>query len=124
VFSLNIDYFIQVLYSIWGTIILTLKIISVSFIIEKVTGLKLLVSTFYWKKNLYNAKTSAVGSSVTFFFLNVIVYIYDLIKGYVVFNIFSFIVWLLLIIFLKRLLYRIYYKYQSIDPNKADDDYS
>lgn len=100
-------------------------IYTVSFIVEKVTGLKLLIDNFFWKKSINMAKGAALNNSIFIFLLtNIIVLIVDLSKYNKNPEEYNFFVWLVLLIFLTIAFGKIYYTFTGKDPNKKDDDYT
>ncbi len=117
-------YLLHAIMPILQSIIITIGIIIGSFIIEKTTGLKLFIDHYTWVKSPANAKILSDGDSGYFIILNIIVFIYNIYKNNIAFHWITFFLWLFFLLILTRILYKIHYKYQKIDPNKADDDYS
>lgn len=70
-----------------------------------------------------NAKRSRNGDQVYYFVFCIIVYIYDLLNN-LEFTFLSFILWFVILITLSTYFGKIYDKYQGVDPNKADDDFT
>lgn len=123
-FDFSFSFFVQVLVSILKSLFIAMGIVIVSYLLEKITGLKLLISDFKWEKSPKNARIIATRNAVFFFVLTLAVYIYDLNKGYVDFNVYSFVLWFIISSFLKRKCYWIQSKYQAMDANKTDDDFT
>ena len=104
--------------------LLILFIIIISFLIEKLTGLRLLIDHYTWIKSKNNIEVLSTRDSGNYIIINLLVFIYDIYKNSISFNFINIIIWLVLIIILTKVFYRTHKKYQKFDPNKADDDYT
>ena len=62
------DILIQVFYSIGKSILITIIVLFLSLIVEKITKLKLFWADFSWEKSKKNVEINAVGASVIFLF--------------------------------------------------------
>ena len=118
------DSLINVIVSILKSNFIAIIIVFMSFVIESFTDFKFLIKDFKWKKSLKNARIHRNGNQVYYFILTSIVYAYDLYKGNLEFTFIAFAIWLAILITLSTILGKIYDKYQGVDPNKADDDYT
>ena len=116
--------FSSICISIGKANLITIGIVILSYIIEKLTGLKLFIDHYRWIKSENNAETLSIGDTVYYFILNLIVFIYDIYKGEIEFHVISIVTWLLLVGILTQIFYIIHGKYQQIDPNKADNDFT
>lgn len=105
------------------SLILTLVILLASYLIEKITGLKLFFWQYHWKKSLNNVRIISNRDSAYFLILNIIVFIYYVYKDKIEFGLIIFLLWLLVLSVLTRLLYNVHRKYQKKDPNKKDNEY-
>ncbi|RMG32231.1 MAG: hypothetical protein D6732_13640 [Methanobacteriota archaeon] len=104
--------------------LLLLLIVFVSYIIEKTTGLRLFIDHYTWVKSPENAETLTARDSFFYILVNLGVLLYHYFKGKIAFTWLSFFVWLILLGFLVRIFYKIHRRYQKVDPQKADDDYT
>ena len=111
-------------YSIIKAHIIILLIVILSFIIEKLTGLKLLIDHYTWRKSVKNREVLSTGDSGFYIIFNLIVFIYDHYSSEQDIFIPNFFIWLILLSILTYLFYKIHFKYQRIDPTKTDDDYT
>ncbi len=114
-------YFIKLI--IKGNIVVFVIIIS-SFIVEKITGLKLIIDNFKWKKSTRNVEASATFNSFSYFLTNLGVLIYEYYKDRIELSVLLIITWLLFVVLLSYIVYKIDIKYQGHDPQKADDNYT
>ena len=115
---------INVFVAILKAHLLAILIIILSYIIENVTGLKLFIDHFKWKKSVENAKILVNRDSVLFFVLSFSVYMYNVYKGITCGNFYCVVLWLIVMTFLLKMYRRLYNKYQGIDKTKRDDDYT
>lgn len=132
-----IELIIDVFISIGKAQLIVGIVYIISFLIEKITGLTLIIDNFTWKKSTLNAKRSLNGASVEYVVICIGVFIYDIynrhidlqsidifgigtssyVNGWVVFILWGY--------SMRRLVtgFRWFYdKYQGVDPNKSDDD--
>ena len=114
----------NILFSILKAQLITIGIIVASYLIEKITGLKLLIDHYTWKKSPHNVEVLSTGDSAYYFIVNLIVFIYDIYSDRIEFKLYNIILWLVLAIFLTIGFYRVHKKYQRIDFFKNDNDYS
>jgi hypothetical protein len=84
----------------------------------------LFIKQFKWEKNRRKAEIHLDGATFTYYVFTMGVFIYDIIKGNVIFHIIPIVIWLVIMIILTIIFRDLYDKYQGYDPNKADDDYS
>jgi hypothetical protein len=115
-------------YSIYiiikGTLFVTLIYLG-SYIIEKVTGLRLLIDSFKWEKSKNNAEGAAGWNGIFVFFLtNLIILLYDLSQHSEPPLSYSIWKWLLIIIPLTILFSIVFYRFTNKDSNREDNDYS
>jgi len=115
---------LDIYYSLIKANFLIAAIVIILYIIEINTKLILFVKQFKWKKSLKNAKIHRDRDQGSYFIFCCLVYLFDLFKGNIRFTIISFIFWIISLVFLATLFGKIYDRYQGIDPNKADDDYT
>ena len=115
---------IDVIYSVLKAHLIILVILILSYIIEQITPLSLFVDQFKWKKSPRNAEIHVSGDSLYYLIIVLIVFIYDIYHDKIELNFISILAWLVIMIplfWLFRILYR---KYQGVDTNKADVDFS
>jgi isoprenylcysteine carboxyl methyltransferase (ICMT) family protein YpbQ len=98
--------------------------IIASFLLEKGTNLKLLISNFRDPKSKKNAEAVSAGHSFFYFIIHALVYFWYIKNNYIDNFYTTSIIWIILVIFLSNLVYRLHQKHQKVDPNKADNDYS
>ena len=122
--GIEINEFINIIFSIGRAHIIVIAIVLGSFLLEKLTGLNLFIDHYTWKKSKLNADMLSSRDSVYYFILNVIVFGYDVYKKSINFKIINIILWFIIISVLTKLFYHFHRKYQAVDPNKADDDYT
>ena len=115
---------IDILITIGKSHLFILILLMIIFLIERMTKLKLVFDSFKWKKSPLNAKAASTRDAGNYFIINLIVFVYDIYNNYVPFNLINCVIWLIILIILTKVFYRIHIKYQAVDPNKADDDYS
>ncbi|GEM_PF-4406777 len=104
--------------------VLLLLLLLASYTIEKITGLRLFIDHYTWVKSPENAEALTARDSFFYIVLNSGVLLYHYIKGKIAFTWISFLIWLIILSFLVKIFYRIHRRYQKVDPNKADDDYT
>ena len=114
----------SVIYSIAEAHLIVMGILALSYIIEVNTNLRLLIKHFKWRKSIRNAEIALDGHSVFYFVFVMAVFIYDIIEKKVDLNFISIGLWLGIMICLLTLFRKCYKKYQGVDPDKADDDYT
>jgi hypothetical protein len=115
---------LSIIISIFKAGLISLFIVIGLYLIEKNSELIFFVKEFKSKKSIRHAEINHDRDQGYYFIITSIVYIYDLYKGYVEFTYISFIIWFAILITLSTIFGKIYDKYQVIDPNKADDDYT
>lgn len=120
---LNNNFF-DIIISIGYANLIAIGIVLLSYIIEKVTGLKLFIDHYTWVKSENNAETLSIRDTVYYFILNLFVFIYNIYHGKIEFHAVSLVIWLFFTGILTIIFYSLHSKYQKIDPNKSDDDYS
>jgi len=94
------------------------------YLIERNSEWILFVKQFKWKKSQKNARIHRHRDQVYYFIFCILVYIYDIYNNNIHFTAFSFTIWFTLLIVFSTFFGKLYYKYQGVDPNKADDDFS
>lgn len=104
--------------------VMYLAIFLFSFIIESVTGLRLMFDQLKWAKSSNKAEKLAYGNSGIYFVILFCCFIYFGLKGLVTINLYTSIAWIVITIPLMIQFRKFYNKFQKIDPNKSDDDYS
>lgn len=115
---------INILITLGKSHLYVLYIVIGSFIIEKFTGLKLFIYDYFWVKSPRNAEDGSNRDAGLYLIINCIVFGYNIYHGRIEFNIFNIIIWVIIISILTKIFYKIHRKYQKVDPNKADDDYT
>ncbi len=116
--------FISVMLSVGKAQLIAIGIIIGSFIIERITGLRLFIDHYTkWAKSPRNAEIVTNRDMGYYFILMVAVFIYDIYHENVTFNFFTCIIALILITTLSSIFKKIHEKYQKVDPTKKDDDY-
>ena len=111
-------------FSILKANLIALMIVSVVYVLEVLFNLKILIRYFTWRKSIRNAEIAAQGETVYYVVFCTLVLIYDLIKGHLTFNDYSISFWLIEMVFLTIQFHKFYSKYQGVDPNKEDKDFS
>jgi hypothetical protein len=124
VFNVLNNNFLDIIISIGKSNLIAIGIVLLSFIIEKLTGLKLFIDNYTWVKSKYNAENISIRDTVNYFILNLIVFIYDIYNGKIEFHVIAIVAWLFFVGILAQLFYIIHDKYQKVDPNKSDNDYT
>lgn len=110
-----IKYTISLILKAQGYVLI---IIFLSFVIEKITILKLLIHDFFWEKSDDMAAGSANIISIGYFFVSLFVMIYNVYVKKNAHPEFSFWIWLLIMIPLTVLVRFLYYHLQARDPTK------
>jgi hypothetical protein len=111
-------------FSILKANLIALMIVSVVYVFEVIFNLKIFIRYFTWRKSIRNAEISEQGKTVYYVVFCILVLIYDLIKGHLTFNDYSISFWLIEMTFLTIQFHKFYSKYQGVDPNKEDTDFS
>jgi len=124
IFTVLNNNFLAIVISIGKSNLIAAGIVLLSFIVEKLTGLKLFIDNYTWAKSEYNADNISIRDTVNYFILNLIVFIYDIYNGKIEFHVIAIVTWLFLVSILTQLFYIIHDKYQTVDPNKSDNDYT
>ena len=119
-----IEFFITVIISVGKAQLLVLALIILSYIIEKVTILNLFIDSYTWRKSPNNVIMIADGDTSYYVIVCIFVFSYDIFKGLVKFDVVSIVSWLFMMMILVPTLRHFHKKYQGIDYNKADDDYT
>ena len=101
-----------------------LIVYAISFIVEKVTGLGLLIWNLRQKKNRLMAHGAADIAAIVYFIINLIVLHLDMQKLETTPEGYSFIKWLLLVIPVTIIFRMIHFKLTPIDPDRDDFDFS
>jgi hypothetical protein len=114
----------EIIISILKANLIALIIVSGSYLLEKVTGVRLLIDSFTWEKSPNNAHNATVRDTVSYFILNLVVFIVDVLKKRVHLNIFNAVLWISIVLMLVKVFNTLHSKYQAVDPNKQDDDYT
>ena len=112
-----------------GTVILEahgllLIVLSIDYFLEKTTGISVFVDQFLWEKSLRNAEINIDRDSWLYFLWNLAFLIYILVKNRIEFSITILTFWLLIMLLLLKPFRYFYDKYQKVDSEKADDDYT
>jgi len=115
---------LNILISVGKANLIAFGIILFSYIIEKLTGLRLLIDHYIWVKSVKNTEILSTGDSAYYIILNLIVFIYDIYNDKIELHTLTIVVWIILVAILTQIFYTIHRKYQKVDPNKADDDYT
>ena len=119
-----LNEFLAATLSILKTNLIALIIVSVVYVLEVLFNLKIFIRYFTWRKSIRNAEIAAQGETVYYVVFCTLVLIYDLIKGHLTFNDYSISFWLIEMVFLTIQFHKFYSKYQGVDPNKEDKDFS
>jgi hypothetical protein len=119
-----VSNFLNIILSILKANVLTSLIVFVLYLIEINSDFKFFVKQFKWKKSVRNAEIHRNRDQVSYFILAIIVYIYDIYNNNLEFTFISFVIWVAILITLSTIFGKIYDKYQGVEPNKADDDFS
>ena len=115
---------IDIFISVGKSNLIGVAIVVFSYIIEKITGLKLFIDHYTWVKSKENIEVLSTRDTFLYLVLNFSVFIYDIYHDNLDFNFLNGLIWLVIVIILAKVFYRIHKKYQKFDPNKADDDYT
>ena len=119
-----INEIFSVIHSIIKSNIIIAIIVFISYLIEINSNWVLLVKRFKMKKNKKQTQIASKAHAGFYSEFILMVFIYDLYKGNFEFTFLTVFVWLIIVIFLTILLYKLYSKYQGFDPDKKDDDFS
>lgn len=98
-------------------------IILASYVIEKITNLKLLIDDFKWEKSEYMAKGSAGLFSTLYFLISLAVLLFHVHGKKDAPEDYAFWKWLIIMIPLTVIFRILYYKFQAKDPNKEGVHY-
>jgi len=119
-----IESFNSVIRLLVETQILIFIIILVSYVIEIITGFKLLIDHFMWRKSPKNAVIASDFHSGLYFIFSFIYLVYKSYNKAIELNLLTITTWSVIVIILTLEVRKIYSKYQRVDYKKADDDYS
>ena len=119
-----IDVVSKMLLNIVKANIIVLIIILLSAIIERLFGVILFIKYFKWKKSPNNADIAADAHSGYYLVIMVIFYLYEIVKGNIEFKVTVTILWFVICIILIIIFHKFYNKYQGIDANRNDDDFT
>ena len=132
-----IELIVDVFTSIGKAQLIVIGIVSVSYLIEKITGFGLFVDHFTWKKSVSNTRVLKTGDTFYYIVICTGVFIYDLynrnidLQSIDIFGIGTraftngcviFILWGYSMRWLVTGFRWFYDKYQGVDSNKSDDD--
>ncbi len=115
------DY-LNLLLAITKSILIALLIVSFSYFIEKLTGLKLFFDHYKREKSPNDAKILSDGDTGYYIILNIIVLIVDIVKEKIQITFYNITLWLGIIIILSVSFHRIHRKYQNVNPNMEDGE--
>lgn len=117
-----LNFFYPIILSIGNAHLIILIIIPLSYIFEKLFGLKLLIAFFRWKKSKRNAEIHL--DTHTFFYLLILIstFIFSDKGNKFNYSLNSISVFIILIIPLLLIFRKLYSKYQGIDETKIDDE--
>ena len=119
-----INDIISVIISVGEAQLLVLALILLSYIIEKVTILNLLIAQYTWRKSPNNVEVLTDGDTAYYVIVCIFVLSFEIFQGLVKFNVVSILFWLFMMMILIPTLRHFHKKYQGIDYNRADDDYT
>ena len=114
----------SVLVSIGKAHLIVIGILIFSFIIEHTTQFRLFFKDFVRPKSQKQAEIANDRNIGTYFLIMVGKIIYDMFTRNMVINFYTIVFSFLIIYLLTKFFYRIHKKYQAVDPEKADDDFS
>ena len=114
----------KVLYSIVKANIYATLIILIVYVFEVSFNLKIFIKYFTWKKSRRNAEIAADGNTGYYVIFCCGVFIYDILNGFIAFNFANVVFWLTIMTILALTFHKLYSKYQGVDPNKRDDDFT
>jgi hypothetical protein len=115
---------IPVIYSLLKAHIILIGIVAISYIIEKITPLRLLYDHFKWEKSVKNAEAALDLHTFLYILFIMSVLIYDIYIENVKFEVLPIVIWISLMIIFVRFFRKYYNKYQGVDKNKSDNDFS
>ena len=104
-----------------GSHLLLLKTVLIVYIFELITGLKIIVGWFLYKKDLKSAQGTAIVEPIIYFLYNFVYAIIeinrrkDAIQSDV-----NLLIWSIIILFFSYLINRFYIKFQGVDTSKPD----
>lgn len=114
----------NIVYSIVKAHLLICAIIIVSFIIERFTPLVLFIKQFKGKKSSNNARAFLESTTYIYILFLLSILVYDIVKGKIQIESTSLIIWALVMFWLVHLFRKFIRKYQKVDPDKSDHDFS
>ena len=124
IFNVLCNNFLNIIISIGKANLIVIGIVVLSFIVEKLSGLRLFIDHYTWIKSPYNAKSLSIRDTDYYLIINLAVFVYDIYQGKIEFHALTLATWLFIVGNLAIQFYFIHRKYQKVDPNKADDDYT
>ena len=124
IFNVLNNNILNIIISIGKANLIAIGIVLLSYIIEKLTGLRLFIDHYTWVKSEYNAETLSIRDTVNYLILNLIVFVYYIYLGKIELHVIALVTWLFFIGLLTQIFYSIHRKYQKVDPNKSDNDYT
>ncbi len=113
-----------VIHTIIHAHVVILIIISVSYILEKLTPWKSIIYIFKRPKNFKKATAAADFHTGLYFIICLLTLLYDFYKkrAYIPDD-YKFWKWLVIMIPLVVIFQKLYYKFTAKDPDRADDDW-
>jgi hypothetical protein len=118
----DIEILLEVGYIIIKAHIVLIIIILISYILEKLLGLKLLFSFFKWKKSKKNAEIHLDGHTIFYLLILVLTFVFSEKGKNFKFNMTTISAFILLVIPFLLLFRKLYSKYQGKDFSKSDSD--
>jgi len=95
--------------------------VAIVYLIEKETGMMLIIEWFRYKKDVKSALGTADRESVLYFLYQIGFAVYKIyIEKEISRENFSFIIWILIVFILAGFVRWIYLKFQGVDPSKPD----
>ncbi len=98
-------------------------VIIISFLLEKLLGLKLLIWNFKWEKNIKNQIITSQGCTVFYMLINLGFFIYSIIMWHFPFDLNTISIWIIIMFPLVSIFHRMFDKYQGKNSNKGDQHF-
>ena len=119
-----IDTIWSIFFSIIKAHIFILIVLFLTYFIEVTTPLILFVKQFQWKKSPRNAEIHLNGDTAYYLIILLGFYFYEIYEDNVELSLNTFSLWVLMVLPVLTFFRKFYNKYQGVDPNIADDDYT
>lgn len=116
------DILFEIILIIVKAHLIIILILAISYLLEKLIGLKLFITFFRWKKSKRNAEIYLNGHTFLYFVVILLTFVFSDKGIYFEYNINTISAFILMVIPLLMIFRKLHSKYQGIDVTREDDE--